>query len=262
LLPLFRDQEGISPALRQALAEVLFDSEARMTQVQAETLVPGLRGDDVLARAKTGTGKTIAFLVPALERLKTGTDEEIQTRSTRTHSGAHTEAITHAGSAVQVLCISPTRELATQISGQAESLLTFHPAKPHVQTLFGGQVKPRVDIKRFKQNPPAVVVATPGRLLAHLRDGTLGRNPLRHLSVLVLDEAGHNLHPLCRYENRLLCGHLTRVAKILSALPPSAKCLASPYRFGICRLGHRRTGRPAPRPWIQQGDYGAGNPFC
>ena len=182
LLPLFRDALDINPLTRQALTEVLFDDDARMTDVQAATLLPGLRGDDILARARTGTGKTVAFLVPALQNV---------TGASRNDGGRNGGGRNGGGAHVEVLCVSPTRELATQISTQTETLLSCHPraTRPAVQTLFGGSRKPRTDTNMFMQDRPRVLVATPGRLLAHLEDRTLGADPLAALKVLVLGES-------------------------------------------------------------------------
>lgn len=163
--PKFSDATNIQSHTRKAIVD-MFNTKATMTEIQAETLLPGLAGDDILARARTGTGKTVAFLVPALQNLQ-------------------------GNSKVEVLCVSPTRELASQISEQATKMLKYHPnsKKPNVQTLFGGTLKPKRDTTLFQQNQPSVLVATPGRLLSHLREGTLGPKPFDSLKVLVLDEA-------------------------------------------------------------------------
>ena len=62
-------------------------------------------------------------------------------------------------------------------------MLKYHPnsKKPNVQTLFGGTLKPKRDTTLFQQNQPSVLVATPGRLLSHLREGTLGPKPFDSL---------------------------------------------------------------------------------
>ena len=135
----FADATEIQPHTRKAISE-MFTPTAEMTDIQAETLQPGLRGDDILARARTGTGKTVAFLIPALQNLQ-GVNK------------------------VEVLCVSPTRELATQISDQASKMLKSHSKKPKVQTLFGGTIKPKRDTSLFKSTKPSVLVATPGRLM-------------------------------------------------------------------------------------------------
>ena len=92
----------ISPLTKRAVAEVLRYDKA--TAVQAQTLPVALEGHDLIAKARTGTGKTIAFLLPTIERL----------------------VARGGGGGVRALAISPTRELASQICAEAEQLLTYH----------------------------------------------------------------------------------------------------------------------------------------
>ena len=105
----------------------------------------------MLTRAKTGTGKTLAFLIPALEKvLRTPRDE----RKRR----------------ISVLVISPARELASQISAEAEALTADVDVSAHV--IFGG-TKVQADVRKMRKNVPDVLVATPGRLLDHLENRRL-----------------------------------------------------------------------------------------
>ena len=90
---------------QRAVAEVL--GYTTMTLVQEQTLAVALTGQDVIAKAKTGTGKTIAFLLPTIERL-----------------AAASAAGTLRG--IGALAISPTRELASQIRSECDQLMTFH----------------------------------------------------------------------------------------------------------------------------------------
>ena len=163
----FNDATSISQITRAGLHD-MFGVDATMTDIQEQTLTPGLNGDDILARARTGTGKTVAFLVPALQNLQG-----------------------NRNSGVELLIVSPTRELATQISQQCIKMLKHHPNKPQVQTLFGGTMKPKKDSQLFQKNAPSILVATPGRLMSHLNEKTLGNDgvPLSTLQTLVLDEA-------------------------------------------------------------------------
>ncbi|KIK63954.1 hypothetical protein GYMLUDRAFT_40163 [Collybiopsis luxurians FD-317 M1] len=112
-----------------------------MTEVQAVTIGPALAGQDLLVQAKTGTGKTIGFLLPAIEKL-------FQSSAPR------------KGTAILVL--SPTRELAQQISKEAQTLL---PAPQFsIATVIGGTSNPKKDLEKFLESDSVVVVATPGRL--------------------------------------------------------------------------------------------------
>ena len=176
-----------------------------MTEIQAKTLLPALAGTDVLARARTGTGKTVGFLVPSIERVQ-------QRRG--------------GSSGIDVLVISPTRELATQIGTQAEALATHHGGGFGTQVVFGGTPSKR-DLSRFNAQLPAVLVATPGRLIDHLENSRLaggsrgggGARPfsdaLRDLKVLVLDEA----------DQLLDMGFEREIRRITSFLPPSKQTL-------------------------------------
>jgi superfamily II DNA/RNA helicase len=102
----------------------------------------------MLSKAKTGTGKTLAFLIPAIERAKN--------MSAKDRHGK-----------MSVLIISPTRELAKQISDEAAQMLKFMPDL-HQYCIFGGAAKPKSDLDAFRRRIPDILVATPGRLQDHL----------------------------------------------------------------------------------------------
>ena len=127
------------------------------TSVQEKVIPQARAGKDLIVQSKTGTGKTLAFLLPTIERLK-----KIP--------------------ATQELIIAPTRELATQISKVAEKIC----ATLEIESLLicGGQ-----DIDRQKEKLkkiPQLVIGTPGRLLDHLRRGTF---QLKNINKVVIDEA-------------------------------------------------------------------------
>ncbi|OCA87522.1 DEAD/DEAH box helicase [Bacillus sp. FJAT-27225] len=134
------------------------------TPIQEKVIPLALEGRDIIAQAQTGTGKTFAFLLPILEKL----DLE-------------------AGH-IQALIVTPTRELAIQITAELEKIVKeLNEVK--VLAAYGGQ---DVD-KQLKKLAKSVhiVVGTPGRLLDHIRRGTIR---LGELSALVLDEADQMLH--------------------------------------------------------------------
>ena len=151
---------SLTPPLVQALAVLGF---GHMTPVQEYALPSLLAGKDVIAQARTGSGKTVAFGLALLGRV----DVEL----------AQTQAL--------VLC--PTRELADQVGAEIRRLARFI-ANLRVVTLCGG-VPVRTQ-KPALQTAPHVVVGTPGRLLDHLARENLD---LRALRVLVLDEADRML---------------------------------------------------------------------
>jgi len=134
-----------------------------MTPIQAQSLPVILKGKDLLAQAKTGSGKTAAFAIGILHKL------EAQTYRT------------------QALVLCPTRELAEQVSKEVRRLARAIP-NTHILTLCGG--KPIGPQLASLQRNPHVVVGTPGRILKHLQKGTL---KLDGLKMLVLDEADRML---------------------------------------------------------------------
>ncbi|KAI9482018.1 ATP-dependent RNA helicase [Coemansia sp. RSA 989] len=145
---------------QKAIAEMGF---TRMTEVQARTIPPLLAGKDVLGAAKTGSGKTLSFLIPAVELLS-----KLRFKP-RNGTGA--------------IIISPTRELALQIFGVARDLMQFH------SQTFGlviGGANRRAEADKLGKGVN-LLIATPGRLLDHLQNtkGFIYRN----LKTLVIDEA-------------------------------------------------------------------------
>ena len=173
------------------------------TDVQAQTLPVILRKGDVLAQAKTGTGKTLAFLLPSIQNLI---------------------ASPPASGQISALIMSPTRELAAQIALAVQPLLE---RLPHlkIQTATGG-TNPRTELKRLTQERCDILVATPGRLLDHLQNGSLMVH-MRDLRVLVLDEADrlldqgfkHNIESIvkCLPDRRIV----TRQSLLFSATLPA-----------------------------------------
>ena len=142
-----------------ALAALAAAGYAEPTPVQVQAIPPALAGKDVIGCAATGTGKTAAFLMPIIERLKG-----------------------HAGT--RALILAPTRELVVQIADHLEMLgkgITF------VEILGGVGMEPQ---SRGLREGRTVVIATPGRLIDHLERGTAR---LDKIEVLVLDEADRML---------------------------------------------------------------------
>lgn len=173
---------------QRALAEVL--GYERMTRVQAQTLPVSLQGKDVLAKAKTGTGKTLGFLLPAIERILAAPAAARRGR-------------------VSALVISPTRELAQQIAEEGLQLLRFHDLG--LQVVFGG-TKMTKDVSSFNRRTPDILVATPGRLLDHLENTPGFREACAGLQCLILDEC----------DQLLDMGFRPSIVKILQHLPPKS----------------------------------------
>jgi ATP-dependent RNA helicase MSS116 len=179
----------ISAPSRRALAEVFkYD---KMTEVQAETLPLILEGTDCLAKAKTGTGKTLAFMIPTIERMFARKD--------------------HSASDICCLVISPARELASQISTETKKLLTFQEKNlQKVVTCVGG-TNMKTDLKNLRGLTP-IVVGTPGRLIDLLENQGLAQR-MANLDSLILDEA----------DQLLDMGFRPDIERILRLIAPSQK---------------------------------------
>ena len=160
------------------------------TPIQNAASPPALEGRDVLACAMTGSGKTAAFALPLLERLA------------RQRSNAGGRRVTRA------LILTPTRELAAQVEQHLRGLGRHTGIRS--ATVYGG-VGPKPQIEALRAGVD-VVVATPGRLLDHMRGG---HTDFRNLEILVLDEA----------DRMLDMGFLPDVRRILAPLPETRQTL-------------------------------------
>lgn len=151
---------GLAAPILQAVQQAGYETPS---PIQAQSIPPLLAGRDLLGQAQTGTGKTAAFALPLLSRL------DLKNKAT------------------QLLVLAPTRELAIQV---AEAMQTYARQLKdfHILPIYGGQ---SMGIQlRSLQRKPQVVVGTPGRILDHIRRGTL---KLDKLEALVLDEADEML---------------------------------------------------------------------
>ena len=150
----------LKPALQKSLDEVGYETP---TPIQEQTIPLMLEKKDVLGQAQTGTGKTAAFAMPLLSNLNLRQKDP------------------------QVLVLAPTRELAIQVA-EAFKKYASHMKSFHVLPIYGGQ-EYSGQIRGLKRGSH-VVVGTPGRVMDHMRRGTL---KLDKLSTLVLDEADEML---------------------------------------------------------------------
>ncbi|WP_039959506.1 DEAD/DEAH box helicase [endosymbiont of Riftia pachyptila] len=158
--PIPFDSLGLSEPIMQALADVGYESPS---PIQQASIPPLLEGKDLLGQAQTGTGKTAAFALPLLSRIDLS-------RKTP-----------------QFLVLAPTRELAIQVAEAMQSYAR-HIKGFHVLPIYGGQ--PYDHQLRQLRRGVQVVVGTPGRVMDHIRRGTL---KLDNLDALVLDEADEML---------------------------------------------------------------------
>ncbi|MDD4212903.1 MAG: DEAD/DEAH box helicase [Bacilli bacterium] len=152
------------PIQEEILRGIEKKSYTEMTEVQEQVIPLALEKHDIMAQAPTGTGKTMAFAIPILQSL----DFE--------------------DGSVQALILAPTRELALQITEEIRSV-AYYQSKLKVVTLYGGEyIEKQLTSLRKK---PQIVVATPGRLMDHMRRETVS---LDHIKMLVLDEADEMLN--------------------------------------------------------------------
>ncbi|OGE50556.1 hypothetical protein PENARI_c016G06239 [Penicillium arizonense] len=210
--PSSRAWDGLEPSLSEwTLDAVGSMGFTRMTPVQASAIPLFMQHKDVVVEAVTGSGKTLSFLIPIVEKLL-----RLEEPLKKHHVGA--------------IIISPTRELASQIYQVLLSLLEFHPAsavaikpaegdaprpksssstlKVVPQLLLGGSTSPAEDLSSFLKRSPNVLVSTPGRLLELLSSPHV-HCPQSSFEMLVLDEA-----------DRLLdLGFKEDLQKILRRLP-------------------------------------------
>ena len=152
---------NVSPQLHQAVERMGF---TEMTEIQEKVIPVMMAGRDVIAKAPTGTGKTCAFGIPVIESL----NQEL--------------------ARPQTVVLAPTRELAQQIAGDLEDLAHFMPAV-RIACVYGG-ANMQGQIDRLKKGCQ-IVVATPGRLMDHVRHRTID---LGAVTTVVLDEADEMLN--------------------------------------------------------------------
>lgn len=172
---------GINTGIEKVLAEGGITSP---TPIQERSISEILSGRDLVAQAQTGTGKTLAFLLPMIQKMNLDKKD------------------------IQGLIITPTRELALQITNEAKKLAKARDIK--ILAVYGGQ-DVEAQIKKLK-NGVHLIIATPGRLLDHIRRGNID---LGKLSYLVLDEA----------DEMLRMGFLDDVEKIIVGTPKARQTM-------------------------------------
>lgn len=168
----------LSQSLQKAISAMGYEEA---TPIQAQAIPPGLEGRDIIGCAQTGTGKTAAFLVPAIQRLLR---DQSKTKNPR------------------VVVLAPTRELVIQVAEEAQNLAAHTPLR--IASIYGGaRMGPQIGKLRRGVD---VIIATPGRLQDHMRRNNVS---FRELQVLVLDEA----------DRMLDMGFLPDIKQIISRMP-------------------------------------------
>ncbi len=184
---------GLSDAVLKAVEKMGFE---QASPIQSESIPPLLEGRDLIGQSQTGSGKTAAFGIPAVERV----DEHL--------------------AKPQVLIMCPTRELASQVAEEIAKLAAFRPGVRELP-IYGGASYERQ--YRGLRSGPQIVIGTPGRLIDHIESGALN---LEAVKMVVLDEGDRMLDMGFRedIEKILEATHEERQTVIFSAtLPPAIK---------------------------------------
>ena len=188
----------LSAALQQKLAAAQF---VNLTPIQERAIPPALEGKDVIGTSQTGTGKTLAFLIPIIEMLQR-----------------------EPSNAAHALVLLPTRELAMQVHEQYENL---RGRSLHKAALVIGGVSEKAQIQNLRDGC-GLIIATPGRL-QDLLDRRLA--DVRRIKLLVLDEA----------DRMLDMGFLPAIQRILSLLPARRQtlCFSATMELSVANLVHQ-----------------------
>lgn len=181
------DTLGLSAEILRAVTEKGY---SKPTPIQQQAIPPILEGRDLMGGAQTGTGKTAGFTLPLLQRLMTSS------KSSKSHRP------------IRALVLTPTRELAAQVS---ESVETYGKHLPLTSAVVFGGVSINPQKSKLKKGVD-IVVATPGRLLDHVGQKSVD---LSQVEILVLDEA----------DRMLDMGFIRDIRKILASLPKQKQTL-------------------------------------
>lgn len=196
---------GLSEPMLAALRGVDY---VNPTPIQAALIPIAVSGRDCTGQAQTGTGKTAAFVIPILEQ------------------------INHESNDVQALVLCPTRELSEQVSVEARRLAAEHDCRPAL--LVGG--RPMGAQLAALRDRATIVVGTPGRVIDHLRRGSLN---LDRLKIAVLDEADRMLDIGFRPDiERILrrCPKDRQTLLLSATMPPEVERLAQRYQRNAERI--------------------------
>lgn len=190
---------GLSESILKAVEKLGFE---QASPIQSEAIPPLLEGKDLIGQSQTGSGKTAAFGIPAVERV----DDQLHQP--------------------QVLILCPTRELASQVAEEIAKLAAFRPGVRELP-IYGGASYERQF--RGLRNGPQIVIGTPGRLIDHIENGALN---LEAVKMVVLDEGDRMLDMGFRedIEKILQATHDDRQTVIFSAtLPPAIKAIIKDF---------------------------------
>jgi len=221
-LPRFSDAPFIDTNTKKAI-KMLFKYK-HMTLVQSKTITPShienYLDQDYMVKAKTGSGKTLSFLIPSLQIL-------LDTRAELSGTIYEQEKMKQ----ISVVVLSPTRELVIQTEKEAQKLLAFHP-DIKCKSIIGGTKNIQSERSNFENHfIPDILIATPGRFHDHLMNTNGFPKHLKKLKVLIMDEADQLMDQ--GFKDSLLeifqflPSRLKRQTLMLSAtIPPAVKSIA------------------------------------
>ena len=203
--------------LNEAVLKALIDSGyTDPTPVQAQAIPAAIAGRDLLVSSQTGSGKTAAFMLPALHRLATQERRPFVPSSRRTPNQERQSARSRGkerprfqAAQPRMLVLTPTRELALQVTAATEKYGT-HIRHLKAVAILGGMPYPK-QMELLGRNPE-ILVATPGRLIDHMESGKIN---FSELQMLVLDEA----------DRMLDMGFIEDIEKIVAATPESRQTM-------------------------------------
>ena len=201
---------GLNPAILKALAD---SGYTEATKVQQQTIPVALEGRDLMVSSQTGSGKTAAFMLPAIHRFASspaqaaGKTPNQARQSAQAHGQGHRPRFQPAQP--RMLVLAPTRELALQVTAATEK---YGAQLRHIKAvaILGGMPYPK-QMQLLSRNPQ-ILVATPGRLIDHMESGKID---FSQLEILVLDEA----------DRMLDMGFIEDIEKIVAATPATRQTM-------------------------------------
>ncbi len=206
-------ETGLHESILKALSEAGYSAP---TPVQAQAIPAALAGSDLLVSSQTGSGKTAAFMLPALHRFASQESRPAATAPARTAKQERQSAKARGKerprfqpARPKMLVLAPTRELAMQVTAATEKYGRYLRRLKAV-AILGGMPYPK-QMELLSRNPE-ILVATPGRLIDHMQSGKID---FSELQILVLDEA----------DRMLDMGFIEDIEKIVAATPASRQTL-------------------------------------
>jgi len=221
---------GLNPAVLQALVD---SGYTQPTPVQEQAIPAALAGRDLIVSAQTGSGKTAAFMLPAIHRF--AEDPRLAPVKTfnqeRQAQRARGERPRFQPAQPRMLVLTPTRELAMQVT-DATDKYGAHVRRLRVVSILGGMPYPK-QLQLLAKNPE-ILVATPGRLIDHLNSGKID---FSQLEILVLDEA----------DRMLDMGFIEDIELIVTATPSSRQTMlfSATLEGQVGKLAQNMTRNPA-----------------